>query len=85
MTSSSDSSNPPAAAGGDDKVTPELIRVHGQQMQGITVDAARSEELAVEVERINRAVREAAIDLEFEDEPGRFDVALKALKGEPAA
>ena len=58
------------------KVTAELIRLQGEQLQARTIDAERAAELAAELEAMHRAVSEAAHDLEFDDEPGHFNRVL---------
>jgi hypothetical protein len=62
------------------KVTGDLIQQYGLQLRELKIDAARAAELALEVERNNRAIFEAAKRLDFNDEPSRFASALTALK-----
>ena len=65
-----------------DPVTPELIKAQAAQLQEVALTDARATELAAEVDRINRVVREHAIDLEFDDEPARYAVLLRELRQE---
>jgi len=64
-------------------VSAQLIRTQGRELQGISIDDRRCEELALEVDKYNRAVADAASDLEFEDEPARFTTVLSALRQGP--
>jgi hypothetical protein len=59
-------------------ISPRWIREQGECLQGYLVDTRRANELAREIERLNRAVREAARGLAFEDEPSRFFAVLDA-------
>lgn len=61
-------------------VSPELIRLQAEQLQQVSVPQERASELAGEVERLNSAVFEAAMDLEFDDEPATFSRALRAAR-----
>ena len=58
------------------KVTGELIRLQGEQLQARKIDAERAAELAAELEPMHAAVSEAARDLEFDDEPSHFQRVL---------
>jgi len=62
-------------------VTGELIQQYGRQLRDLDVQLVRAAELAVEVERHNRAILNAATDkLDFNDEPSRFLSALHDLR-----
>jgi hypothetical protein len=58
------------------KVTAELIRLQGAQLQSRTIELERAAELAAELEAMHSAVSEAARDLEFDDEPADFQKVL---------
>lgn len=58
------------------KVTGELIRLHGAQLQARTIELVRATDLAVELTAMHEAVSEAARDLNFDDEPADFQQAL---------
>lgn len=65
------------------KVTAELVREHGSQLQRLDIGPQRADELAIEVERLNSAVTDAAQRLDFNDEPAKFSALLLAA-GQPA-
>ena len=58
------------------KVTGELIRLQGAQLQARTIERDRATVLAVELTAMHEAVSEAARDLNFDDEPADFQQAL---------
>lgn len=60
-------------------VSPELIRRQGEELQALSHDDARAQELAVEVQRLNTRVRESAELLAFDDEPLAFQVRMSEL------
>ena len=66
------------------QVSAELIRRQGEELQGLSHDEARARELAAELERINRRVRESAERLEFDDEPLAYQARLHELAGDTA-
>lgn len=61
-----------------DKPTPQLIRDHGRQIARLDIAEQRAGELAAEVDRLNGAVLEGAVRLDFNDEPARFSARLLA-------
>ena len=63
-----------------EKLPPELIADEARLLQGLERTAERNAELAREVERLNAAVREAASELGFDDQPGDFLALLVALR-----
>ncbi len=63
-----------------EKVTADLILAQGRQLRGLEVDATRAGELAVEVQRLSRAVLDAATRVDFNDEPGRFQARLDGAR-----
>ena len=65
------------------KVTAELIQEHGRALRQIEIDTRRAAELADEVERLNSAVMNAAVRLDFNDDPARF-AALLVVGAQPA-
>jgi hypothetical protein len=58
------------------KVTGELIRLQGAQLQATTIAPDRATDLAVELTALHKAVAKAARDLDFDDEPADFQQAL---------
>jgi hypothetical protein len=62
------------------KPTAKLIRDRGRQPARLEGSGRRAGELAAEVERLNRAVLNAAARLDFNDEPARFADALRACR-----
>ena len=62
------------------RITPELIRKQGQQLQGYRHDAKRSKALAGELEILLGSVAAATGALAFEDEPSHFQVILQRAK-----
>lgn len=66
----------------DDKVTGTLIRGQAAALHGLDIPEARCAELAADVERHNAAIRNAAQQLDFNDEPARFS-ALLAVHAQP--
>ena len=63
-----------------DKVSPELILRQGKELQSIEISDERAGQLAGEVETINSAAREAADELDFDDEPAGFFRVLRQQK-----
>src|SRR5215471_7977390 len=61
-------------------IPPELISGEARLLQGIERPEGRDAELAREVARLNDAVREAARELGFDDQPGDFAALLAALR-----
>ena len=61
-------------------IPPELISGEARLLQGIERPAGRDAELAREVARLNDAVRDAARELDFDDQPGDFTALLAALR-----
>jgi hypothetical protein len=58
------------------KVTGELVRLQGAQLQARTIEPDRATDLAVELAAMNEAVSDAARDLDFDDEPADFQRVL---------
>ena len=54
----------------------DLIEGIGQRLQGQARPAARAGEIGGEVEKLNDAVRRAAAQLTFDDEPAAFAALL---------
>lgn len=67
-----------------EKVSSELIGLQARQLQSLELTAERRQELAVEVGGYNETVREAALELDFDQEPADFRKALRA-RGEDEA
>ena len=63
-----------------EKVTPELIRRQGAELQNLDISDGRAAELAPEVEAINGEVIKAALELDFDDEPVGFFRLLRQEK-----
>lgn len=61
-------------------VTPKLILRQAAELQNLDITEERAEQLAPEVQAINRDVSDAAFDLEFDDEPVGFFRALRLQK-----
>ena len=61
-----------------ERVSSELIRRQASELQRVSVSDERASELAVELESLNSAVFEAALDLEFDDEPAGFARLLRS-------
>jgi hypothetical protein len=61
-------------------VSPELIAQQARFLHGLEHSPERAAELAREVGRLNDAVREAAGELGFDDQPGDFLALLVALR-----
>ena len=59
---------------------PELITGEARRLHGIERPEGRDAELAGEVARLNDAVRDAARELGFDDQPGDFLALLIALR-----
>jgi hypothetical protein len=59
-----------------EKVTAQLIADHGRQIARLDIAEPRAGELAAEVERLNSAVLDGAVRLDFNDEPARFTALL---------
>jgi hypothetical protein len=57
-------------------ITGKLIEDTARLLQNIELGAARASELALEVERLNTAVREASVALDFDAEPSSFFAVL---------
>jgi hypothetical protein len=64
------------------RVSAELIRRQAEELQRFSVPEGRAETLAGEVEALNSAVFEAALELDFDDEPAAFPRALRAARPE---
>lgn len=64
----------------NDRPTAQLIRDHGRRIARLDIDEQRAAELAVEVDRLNGAVMQAAARLDFNDEPARFIDLLLAYR-----
>ncbi len=60
------------------KITAALIGEQAAQLHGLELTATRCIELAGDVERHNTAIRNAAQQLDFNDEPARFNALLVA-------
>ena len=65
-----------------ESVDPKLIALQGEQLQDLNLSPERCAELAAEVGRYNGAVKSAAGELSFDDEPADFARALLALRGD---
>ena len=59
------------------KVTAHMVREHARQVHGLDFSIERCGELARDLERHAAAVAAASVNLDFNDEPGRF-IALLA-------
>ena len=59
---------------------PELIAEEARHLHGVERTPERAAELAREVARLNDAVRDAAQELGFDDQPGDFLALLIALR-----
>jgi hypothetical protein len=59
-------------------ISAELIRLQAAEMQRVTLEEGRDEELAAEVTGLNDVLHEAAWDVEDDDEPAHFLRALLA-------
>jgi hypothetical protein len=69
-----------------ESLTPEWIADEARILHGITNRAAgRDAELAREVTRLNQAVRDAACELGFDDQPGDFFALLVAFRDDESA
>ena len=68
-----------------ERVSPELIRRQAEELHRFSVPEDRAAELAGEVEALNSAVFEAALDLDFDDEPAAFPRLLRAARPEDPA
>lgn len=64
----------------DEKVTAELILKQASALQRLEITAARAEELSEEVAAINDTVLDAALEMDFEDEPASHARLLRAEK-----
>ncbi len=60
------------------KITAGLIRGQAVALHGLDTAETRCAELAGDVERHNTAIRDAAQQLDFNDEPARFYALLVA-------
>ena len=58
------------------RVTAELIRLEGVQLQARAIEFRRAVELAAELETMNEAVSKAARTLDFDSEPADFQRTL---------
>lgn len=58
------------------KMTGELIRLQGAQLQARAIELDRATDLAAELTAMHEAVTDAARDLDFDDEPADFQQAL---------
>jgi hypothetical protein len=59
-------------------ISARLVQEWSSQLHGLEFSEARSAELAADVERHNAAIRAAAPQLDFNDEPARFAALLAA-------
>jgi len=62
------------------RVSPELIQRQAEELHRFTVAAGRAAELAGEVDSINTVAFDAALDLEFDEEPSGFMRLLRSAK-----
>lgn len=62
----------------DDKITGALICGQAAALHRLDIPETRCAELAADVERHNAAIRHAAQQLDFNDEPARFSALLAA-------
>ena len=62
------------------KIEGKLIREEAEQKHGIKLSATRAEELAQEVDRLNRATAEAAKSIDLNDDPTVFTAVLRKLR-----
>ena len=60
------------------KITAELIRGQAAALHDLDIPETRCAELTADVERHNAAIRNAAQQLDFNDEPARFNALLAA-------
>ena len=61
-----------------ERIKAQLIQEHGKALRRIDIGAERAAEIAMELERLNGAVLNAAERLDFNDDPGRFPAVLAA-------
>jgi hypothetical protein len=59
---------------------PELIAQEARLLHGLERPPGRDAELVREVAKLNQAVRDAALELDFDDQPGDFMAQLIALR-----
>ena len=64
----------------DEKITPELILKQASALQRLEITEARAEELSEEVAAINDTVLDAALEMDFDDEPASHARLLRAEK-----
>jgi len=64
----------------DAKVTPELILKQASALQRLEITETRAEELCDEVAAINDTVLDAALEMDFDDEPASHARLLRAEK-----
>ena len=62
------------------KVTPDLILQQASALQRLEITEARAEELSEEVAAINDTVLDAALEMEFDDEPASHARLLRREK-----
>ena len=62
------------------KIEGKLIRQEAEQKHGIKLTAERAEELAREVDRLNRATAEAVKSIDLNDDPTVFAAVLRKLQ-----
>lgn len=62
-------------------ITGQLLLSQAGQLHGMPLSEARAGELALEVQKLNDAVRDAEHRLDFNDDPARFAATLVRLKG----
>jgi hypothetical protein len=62
-------------------ISPQFIQDSTEVLQRVSLVKERAAELAIEVERLNDAVRQASLALDFDAEPAAF-FAVLTTKGE---
>lgn len=62
------------------KITGEFVLKSAAQLHGFDMSAARAEEIAREVDRLNDDVLAAEAESDFNDEPSKFTRVLAQLK-----
>ena len=62
------------------KVTPDLILQQASALQRLEITESRAEELTDEVAAINDTVLDAALEMDFDDEPASHARLLRAEK-----
>ena len=66
-----------------EKVSAQLIASQARQLHQADLTEQRCAELAEEVGNYNGKVAEAALELEFDNEPAEFAKLLRSLRREP--